>query len=490
MAVSFFRVPLGAAMIAELVYLPTILLIGLGLLLLDSGSSSSDDSDETDGGTLGDGADGTDDMVDPLTSDPVAADKLTEDDDKFEGTDDDNTIFAGEGDDDVSGGAGDDRVFLNEGDDVSGPESGDMAGDDLIRGGDGSDSITDNLGANTIFGDLGADTIDTTDADDESTADLVHGGFGNDAIFADDGDTVTGGGGDDTFTVVVETGSEDPVTITDFEKGDRLIVEVLQTKDEAPDDASIVLAENETDTEIQLEGQTIAIIQGVADLEALNIQFVTRIVEDEDGIEIAANAASQTLTGTENADIISTGGGDDTVNTAGGDDVIDATGGGDNVINAGLGDDFVIAGDGDDLIKGSLGADNLNGGGGSDVIDGGFGADTLTANDAAGTNASDTLLGGAGADRLVGDDGDTMTGGEWRDTFVVETIEAGDAVVTVTDFNVAEDQLEIGADGTVTYVAANAGADTTVLVDGIAVFLLQGVTPAEMAGATVTNAAA
>lgn len=482
----------GYEMIAELVYLPTLLLIGLGILLLGD-SGSSDDTAEAGEDTLGAGEDGFTDpdmMMDPLETDlpsPLTT-QLDDGPNTFEGGPEEDTVFAGGSDDNVSGGEGNDRVFLGAGDDLSDSTSGNEAGDDLIRGGGGDDIIVDALGANTIFGDLGADQISTLDAEGEATPDTVHGGFGADMLMVDSGDVVTGGGGTDTFVIPLMTSTEDPVVITDYDADERLIVELPDTL--IDDAASAELSESGLDTEIKVGDQTIAILQGYTDIDGLDAQFVIAPASGGSGVVVAASNAAQILAGTPNDDEISTGAGDDTVNAQAGDDVVDATGGGNNTINAGAGDDVVTGGTGDDEINGSLGADMLDGGAGSNILDGGFGADTLTANDEAGANAADTLLGGAGADTLIGDDGDIMTGGDWTDTFVVETVEAGDSVVTVTDFNIAEDQLEIGANGTITFVAANNGADTTILVDGIAVFLLQGVTPAQMANATVNNAAA
>ena len=477
-------------MTAELAYLPILLFIGLGILLIsDSGSSDDDSEPETDTaeGALGAAGEGVTEPDLPLEPASPVTTELADSSNAFAGGDDDDIVFAADGDDDVSGGAGNDRVFLGAGDDVSGATTGDEAGDDFIRGGSGDDDIADSLGANTVFGDLGADTISTLDAEGEATPDTADGGFGNDLMLADSGDVVTGGGGNDTFKLPIETGTEDPVIITDYEDGERLIVELPETL--IDDTASAELSKSGLDTEIKVGAQTIAILQGYTNVESVDAQFVLRPASCDAGVVIAANDAPQTIAGSANDDDITTGGGDDVVNAGAGDDTIDASGGGDNTVNAGTGDDVVTGGDGDDVLNGSLGADVLTGGAGADVLNGGFGADTLTSVDAAGTNAADTLLGGAGADVLIGDDGDMMTGGAFTDTFVVESIEAGDSVVTVTDFDVAEDQLEVRADGALTYVAANDGADTTVLVDGIAVFLLQGVTPAEMADATVTAAA-
>ncbi|NBB17591.1 hypothetical protein GVN21_19695 [Caulobacter sp. SLTY] len=78
-------------------------------------------------------------------------------------------------------------------------------------------------------------------------------------------------------------------------------------------------------------------------------------------------------------------------------------------------------------VDGAGGNDRLNGGGGDDLLLGGLG--------------NDTLNGGAGSDQLAGQAGtDVYTGGEGRDYFVIFV---GDGADTITDFNVAEDILDI-----------------------------------------------
>lgn len=49
----------------------------------------------------------------------------------------------------------------------------------------------------------------------------MFGGFGEDVMFVDNGDVVTGGAHDDRFQVITDIES-DAVTITDFEDGDTL----------------------------------------------------------------------------------------------------------------------------------------------------------------------------------------------------------------------------------------------------------------------------
>ncbi len=112
-------------------------------------------------------------------------------------------------------------------------------------------------------------------------------------------------------------------------------------------------------------------------------------------------------------------------------------------IDAGLGDDFVSAAGGDDTVYGGSGHDTLLGGNGNDTIDGSDGADWLL-----GEAGNDTLYGSVGNDRLSGGDGDdvlnggrgadVMTGGAGFDRFVVGTPHEGGfhapPVDTITDF--------------------------------------------------------
>ncbi len=115
-------------------------------------------------------------------------------------------------------------------------------------------------------------------------------------------------------------------------------------------------------------------------------------------------------------------------------------------INAGLGNDFVYAAGGDDTIFGGSGHDTLLGGDGNDTIDGGDGVDWLL-----GGAGNDQLFGSLGNDRLDGGEGndvlnggrgaDVMTGGAGVDRFVVGSPQDGGYSVrpvdTITDFTTA-----------------------------------------------------
>ena len=99
-----------------------------------------------------------------------------------------------------------------------------------VDGGGGDDVILNFDGSATLSGGAGDDIIDAhafADEYDQNTqfvtrtgdgfADLVDGGDGNDRIFVDGGDTVTGGEGLDIIQVGYQMGADsDPVTMTDY----------------------------------------------------------------------------------------------------------------------------------------------------------------------------------------------------------------------------------------------------------------------------------
>ncbi|WP_243075511.1 family 43 glycosylhydrolase [Microbacterium sp. SS28] len=132
---------------------------------------------------------------------------------------------------------------------------------------------------------------------------------------------------------------------------------------------------------------------------------------------VAGSGASETIDGTEGADIVFAGDGRDTVRGLGGndllvggqgDDVLVDGGDGDDVVTGSTGKDRVDGGAGSDVVIGAAGDDVLTGGGGDDVLDGGAGADSLT-----GGAGADAFRGGSGADNLAdfaAAEGDTTDG--------------------------------------------------------------------------------
>ena len=92
-----------------------------------------------------------------------------------------------------------------------------------------------------------------------------------------------------------------------------------------------------------------------------------------------------------------------------------------NVIQVGNGNDYVYAGDGADSIYGGNGADELGGYLGNDFISGGSGADFLN-----GEEGDDEVDGGGGNDEIWGGYGvDHLTGGTGADKFAVTSWDTG-----------------------------------------------------------------
>ncbi|KZL23839.1 calcium-binding protein [Pseudovibrio sp. Ad37] len=104
------------------------------------------------------------------------------------------------------------------------------------------------------------------------------------------------------------------------------------------------------------------------------------------------------LTGTEDANTIQLGNGNDTASGLGGDDTLRGQSGNDT-LNGGAGNDLLFGGDGDDVLKGGADDDVLNGGIGSDTLIGGVGNDILI-----GGEGNDTFKysRGHGQDRILG----------------------------------------------------------------------------------------
>jgi Ca2+-binding RTX toxin-like protein len=121
------------------------------------------------------------------------------------------------------------------------------------------------------------------------------------------------------------------------------------------------------------------------------------------------------LGGTEGADILVAGIGDDTLFGDGGNDNLDG----------GFGNDIINGGDGDDIIRDTGGDDNIKGGAGNDVIHAGPGLDLVLAgagqdfvvlgtdmgSEVFGGEGNDFILGNKNAERLLGNEGD-----DWLET--------------------------------------------------------------------------
>ncbi len=234
--------------------------------------------------------------------------------------------------------------------------------------------------------------------------------------------------------------------------------------------------------------------------------------------EILGGAGDDQINGYENHDTISGGDGDDHLYGGGGDDLLFGQAGddllhgedgldslnggdgddslfghmqddtllgeaGDDSLTGGAGDDSLSGGDGDDALHGGDGDDLLEAGDGGDTLFGGDGNDLiLGAGDAAGSGP-DFLNGGDDDDTIYAGQGDWVTGGSGNDLVVMDDWAAGGGDITITDFDLAEDSLVLlyedsGGNDPEVEVRPGSGsmATTEIIVDGQLVATIQGST--------------
>ncbi len=452
----------------ELMVLPILALLGL-VLLVDFGGGDTEPPEP------------------PEPNPDLNRVEFGETDDTTTGSDVVDYLFMNGGDDMASGGEGDDSIFFGAGQDQSVELNEDgsfdtagMEGNDRIRGGEGRDILVDALGSNTIYGDIGYDRINTVDdASSPDTPDTVFGGFGNDAIFADGGDVISGGEGEDRFQLLTDADGA-AVTVTDYEEGDTFLLRDPDGNLIIRERITIGLSENGEDSTLLVDDEVVAVLQGVTEVDPDSISnFVARPyfgTPEDDDIEI----------GEFGTRVVSFEG-DDDIRFANG---IEARG---MTIQSGTGDDTIVLGDGDDFVEASLGADTIIGGGGTDEIYAGYGDDIInSASETIALDAADTVFGGAGNDEFYGDNGDALIGGTGTDEFVVNLSNPAAAAVTVGDFDPATEQLvgevNISQDATptVTYEVAEGGIGTNVVVEGRVAIILIGVDPSALNAGNVT----
>jgi len=150
--------------------------------------------------------------------------------------------------------------------------------------------------------------------------------------------------------------------------------------------------------------------------------------DDVMGVTIDAGDGNDRIIGSDNADYMYAGwgndyivanGGNDTVNGDDGKDTLAGSAGRDKLygdndedrIRGGKGNDTISGGSGDDRLYGNEDNDSIDGGGNVDRIWGGVGNDTLN-----GGGSNDKLYGEGGSDLLVGNSGaDLINGGSGTD---------------------------------------------------------------------------
>jgi Ca2+-binding RTX toxin-like protein len=317
-------------------------------------------------------------------------------DDTVFGTSGTNQIFGGDGDDALDGGAGNDTLWGDAGDDTLAGGLGNDSldggdGTDNLLGGDGTDSLVGGDGNDTLDGGAGADTLDGGDGADDLSGgaanDTLDGGGGDDSLDGGDGnDSLSGGAGNDTLTTSAGVDS------LDGDDGDDTFV--IGGTHEAGDTISGGGGRNTFAFQFGTSG-VLALIAGDDDVldfslfgSPVSIDLSSSSQQDVGGgLFLTLSGLFRRVIGTAFNDIL-------TGNAA------------DNTIQGGAGDDLISGGAGSDSLYGESGNDSLDGGADADLLDGGDGTDTALNYEAQDTHISIEL----GLPETGGGSDDSATG--------------------------------------------------------------------------------
>ena len=261
---------------------------------------------------------------------------------------------------------------------LTGGDGGDLFhgnwGDDSLEGRGGNDSLFGNQGDDTLKGGAGNDAVVGGQGDD-----TIVGGTGNDKLWGDgihfDGHKAslppTGETGNDTFVFAPGHGDD---TIFDFEPD----ADTIDLSGFSRGIAWFDLRNSMTATD---DGLKIDLSQwGGGTVTLRGIDSPDELTED---MFVLADA-SVTLTGTDGADRLRGGAGNDTLSGGDGNDILHGYQG-DDTLEGGAGDDSIFGYEGDDIIVGGAGDDNLFG-------DGVYGDDVHTDGTPTGETDNDTFV--------------------------------------------------------------------------------------------------
>ena len=373
-----------------------------------------------------------------------------------------DTIYGGAGDDTILGGSGDDTIYGGADDDWLGGESGNDTlhgdeGDDWLAGGSNDDTLYGGADEDTLYGGSGDDTLyGGTERDllyGEGGDDTLYGGAGDDWLEGGaDADTLYGGAGKDRLeggagadTFVFETGHGTD-TIADFTAGEDVIDLSAIAGIVDFDDLTITVERGNAVIDLSAHGGGRITLEGVSpsDLNADDFVFYQNVHTGTDAAEtLEGGDGDDTITGNAGADTFAfaPGHGNDTITDfADGEDTIDLS------AFAGITSfsDLTATQDGSDTVI------DLSAHGGGTVTLQGVSPSDLDVDDftfyqsvRSGTDAAETLEGGGADDTITGLGGDDiLTGNEGADTFVF-ALDHGDD--TITDFTVNQDKIDLSA---------------------------------------------
>jgi Ca2+-binding RTX toxin-like protein len=362
---------------------------------------------------------------------------------------------------------------------------------DLLQGTSGQDFISDYLGGNdTLLGLNGNDVLYSQDTL-ASSSNILDGGSGNDSLSSYGGtnNLLIGGNGNDSLysyngnNATLRGGNGNDYLYT-FQGSNTI-------------DAGFGIDTVEGGGSDTLQGNYGSVSAGIL-LNVTDLTVGSGIVIGGQVNTFFSSIEAFNINGSQFDDTLLAGNGNDTINGGLGNDILNGQAG-NNVLQGGAGDDQIISagsgslsgGNGNDFLVSRDGTFNISGGSGNDTIfmlnatgtvngqsgidllgvnyfnfnsaisitynqatlSGSFNAGNRTVNftgierlEAFGSLANDILTGTNSSDRFTGGAGlDTITGGGGADLFRFISLNAG--IDTITDFNVAEDIIELTAAG-------------------------------------------
>ncbi len=438
-------------------------------------------------------------------------------DDRLSGGDGADLLMTDDGEDTVFGGAGDDRIVLT---------AGNLSAGDRFDGGGGADQLEltgggiadlsalalfqsietiqlDNLAYN-LTGGAGGETITGGSADD-----TLNGGGGDDVLAGGLGlDTLAGGIGDDSYLLtalgdendlITESAGEGIDTVTtvfDFdlpENFENLILSSGAGANEGNGNAADNVITGSLFNDL-IRGRD-------GDDEIVGGDGVDTLLGQNGDDELTGGAGNDKLNGGAGIDTMTGGTGNDLYTVDNSSDVVTEQTGEGALDRVNVLADFVnpleieflvgkfaavgLTLTGNDQVNRITGANKINS---PDAISGEVGNDRLV-----GLVGDDVLNGGAGNDRIFGNSGadvinggignDVVTGQQGADQFVVGVDEGRD---TVTDFNTAEDQVNLVAHNFADFAAVLAATTDingtpTIALGGANIVRLSGVLEADLA---------
>ncbi|MCA1748989.1 MAG: hypothetical protein LC634_05465 [Sphingomonadales bacterium] len=446
---------------------------------------------------------------------------LSEQGDRFVGTDGQDFAYGGGGDDTLYGHLGGDSLYGDAGDDLifgDGPSAnpGGSLLDDELHGGTGNDTINGAAGDDTLFGDQDDDLLSGGSGND-----VLDGDMGNDTLYGDQGDdrlngghqsdVISGGAGDDT----IDGGTSDDVAVyggnaSDYDvsivEGNYLIVDNRAGSPDGTDIVGNVETLRFADQDMVIDANSSNLTAEVVAVNALTLKVVLsgsaarsgtdKLVTMETRLSEGASVSYHTYlidNGVVPLEIFVTAkkykiidargvtgagvsvGGDTVYLTEQGDELRGARVGygygGDDTMNGGIfadtldggeGHDGLYGHEGNDVLRGGEGNDLLMAGAGDDDMHGGFGNDTID-----GETGHDTIFGDDGSDRIFGRGGDDHVFGGTGDDLIF-----GDAGNDIMSGDEGNDTIDGGAGDDIVrfsgnrdeYVITQVG--NAILVDG------------------------